>query len=227
MPEGTASTGAAPSGEERRERLASLAGEWDRRYESAPRVFRAEPDETLAELAGPLVPGRAVDLGGGEGRNSLWLASRGWDVVAVDLSSVALERLVGFAAAEGLSVETVQGDLVAYVDSAGTDSPGFDLAVLAYVHPGPEERTAILEASARSLATGGHLFVVGHHVASFGVVGPPDVSRLYREEDVSAVLGGLEILRLEQRRGASDVHEPGTDLVVWARRRPGDTERPG
>ena len=227
MPEGTASSDDPPTGDEQGDPLSSLAGEWDRRYQSAARVFRAEPDETLAQLAGPLVPGRAVDLGGGEGRNSLWLASRGWDVVAVDLSSVALERLRGYAAAEGLSVETVRGDLAAYVNSAGRESPGFDLAVLAYVHPGADERTAILEASARSLAPGGYLFVVGHHVASFGVVGPPDESRLYREEDVSAALGGLEILRLEQRRGASDVHEPGTDLVVWARRRPADTARPG
>jgi hypothetical protein len=59
---------------------------------------------------------------------------------------------------------------------------------------------------------------VGHHISSLGVVGPPDPSRLYREEEIAAALGGLEILRLQQRRGASDVHEPGTDLVVWARR---------
>jgi SAM-dependent methyltransferase len=217
MPERPSSDTVSP-GDEHADRLTSLAGEWDRRYESAPRVFRAEPDETLAELVAPLTPGRAVDLGAGEGRNSLWLASCGWDVAAVDLSSVALERLRELAAAEGLAVETVQGDLVGYVGTIADDEPGFDLAVLAYIHPGPDERTTILEASARSLAPGGHLFVVGHHVASFGVVGPPDASRLYREEDVVAALSGLEILRLEQRRGASDVHEPGTDLVVWARR---------
>ena len=39
-----------------------------------------------------LPPGRAVDLAAGEGRNAVWLASRGWDVTAVDFSRVALER---------------------------------------------------------------------------------------------------------------------------------------
>jgi SAM-dependent methyltransferase len=218
MPEPSSPHDEIPPAEGPGDRLASLAGEWDRRYASVPRVFRAEPDESLAELVSPLSPGRAVDLGAGEGRNSLWLATHGWDVVAVDLSSVALERLRGFASADGLTIEAVHGDLVDYLRSGPAERVPFDLAVLAYVHPGPDERSAILEAAAGSLVPGGYLFVVGHHVSSFGVVGPPDAARLYREDDVTAALKGLEIIRLQQRRGASDVQEPGTDLVVWARR---------
>lgn len=211
--------GHAPGPEDRTtERLSALAEEWDSRYASAPRVFRAEPDESLVELASPLEPGRALDLGAGEGRNALWLASKGWAVVAVDLSEVALGRLRGFADAAGLQIETVRGDGVAYLRSAGPAS--FALAVLAYVHSGPQEHAALFAAAGQALSPGGHLFIVGHHISSLGRVGPPDPERLYREEEITTALAGLEILRIGQRRGESDVHEHGTDLVVWARRPP-------
>lgn len=215
----SASPGGAPDPENvAADRLSALSREWDSRYASAQRVFRAEPDESLVELASPLEPGRALDLGAGEGRNALWLASVGWAVVAVDLSEVALGRLKGFADAAGLQIDTVQGDGVAYLRSTGEVS--FDLAVLAYVHSGPEDHADLLAAAGRALAAGGHLFIVGHHLSSLGKVGPPDPDRLYREEEITAALAGLEILRLDRREGASDVHAHGTDLVVWARRPP-------
>lgn len=193
-----------------------LAEEWDRRYASTPQVFRAEPDESLVELASPLSPGRAVDLGAGEGRNSLWLARQGWRVVAVDASRVALDRLARAAALEGLPVETVVDDLVSYLAAARLGAVVFDLVVLAYVHPDPPRRAELLAAAAGSLAPDGRLFVVAHHRSSLGVTGPPDPARLYTEEDLSG-LPGIEVLCLEQRRGHSDVAEPGRDVVLWAR----------
>lgn len=196
----------------------TLAREWDPRYASSPRVFRAEPDETMVALVSSLRPGRAVDLGAGEGRNSLWLAGRGWDVVAVDASAVALARLSGAAADGGLAVRAVHDDVVSFLETTAASGERFDLAVLAYVHPEPGERRALFGAAGRALAPGGHLFVVVHHLSSLGVAGPPDPGRLYTEADLRAAVGGLEVLVAEERRGASDVSEPGTDLVLWARR---------
>jgi LmbE family N-acetylglucosaminyl deacetylase/SAM-dependent methyltransferase len=200
------------------DRRAAIGQDWDRRYLSAPRVFRPEPDETLVELVSPLVPGRTVDLGSGEGRNSLWLARRGWQVVAVDASKVALGRLAESASAEHLAVEGVQEELMSYLDSARVRADTFDLVVLAFVHPEPGELATMLGAAAAVVAPGGHLFVVGHHQRSLGVSGPPDPARLYSEEDLAEGVSGLDILGLEQRPGASDVTEPGIDVWVWARR---------
>jgi len=107
-----AASGVSAMPPERHHALRTLGEEWDQRYASAPQVFRAEPDETLVDLVSPLHPGRAVDLGAGEGRNSLWLAAEGWDVTAVDASEVGLERLRVRAAAEHLSVSTAVDDLV-------------------------------------------------------------------------------------------------------------------
>ena len=180
-------------------------------------MFRTEPDESLVELVTPLRPGSAVDLGAGEGRNSLWLARRGWDVTAVDASAVALDRLAAVAAAEGLSIRTVVDDLVAISPESPEASDSFDLVVLAYVHPEGVGRAELLAAAAASLRPGGHLFVVGHHVSSFGVTGPPDADRLYTEDDLRAV-PGIEAISLKLRHGNSDVTLPGADVVLWARR---------
>ncbi len=196
---------------------AALADEWDRRYASAPRVFRAEPDETLVELVSPLTPGRAVDLGAGEGRNSLWLARQGWNVIAVDASRVALDRLSQGARGDGLTVQTVVDDLVSYLTNARVAGEAFDLVVLAYVHPDPSGRAELMAAAVGALGAEGHLFIVGHHVSSLGLAGPPDPERLYTDDDLRAVKG-VEVVRLQHRRGVSDVDDVGTDVILWARR---------
>ncbi len=205
---------------ERHEVFARASEEWDRRYGATPRVFRAEPDETLVELVSPLAPGQALDLGAGEGRNSLWLAKSGWTVVAVDASQVALDRLAEFAAADGVTIEAVHGDIIDYLRSTRATGRHFDLVILAYLHPSPEERAALLDTVVTSLSTNGHLFIVGHHVSSLGMAGPPDPSRLYSEEDLRGAVQDLEVLRLERRGGASDVSEPGVDVVLWASKGP-------
>jgi LmbE family N-acetylglucosaminyl deacetylase/SAM-dependent methyltransferase len=199
---------------------APLAEEWDRRYASTERLFRADPDETLVEVVTPLRPGRAADLGAGEGRNSLWLAAHGWDVSAVDVSREALSRLERAARADGLAVTAVVDDLTRFVSGARADRTPFDLVVVAYVHGGPVERVTLVEAAASAVGPGGFLFVVGHHAFARGVAGPFDPTRLYTEDDLQRAARGLEVLRLERRHGKSDVAEPGTDLVLWARRPP-------
>jgi len=75
---------------------------WDERYARADLVWSAGPNATVAQWCADLPPGRAVDLGAGEGRNGIWLAQRGWDVTAVDFSSVGLERARSLAAQAAL-----------------------------------------------------------------------------------------------------------------------------
>ena len=65
---------------------------WDHRYAERDRLWSAEPNVTVAEVVRPMTPGRALDLGAGEGRHALWLARHGWQVTAVDFSSVGIER---------------------------------------------------------------------------------------------------------------------------------------
>ena len=73
---------------------------WDERYSSASSIWSGNPNPQLvAEVAG-LAPGRALDIGAGEGADALWLAQQGWTVTAVDISTVALERAAALTATE-------------------------------------------------------------------------------------------------------------------------------
>ena len=186
---------------------------WDRRYAGTDRLFPAEPDEALVEFTAGLPAGRGLDLGAGEGRNSLWLARKGWRVTAVDLSQAALERLDAAAAKEHLVVKTVVADMGQYL----ARGERFDLVVIANIHPAPAKRAEILEAAASAVGPGGHLFLVGHHLASLGQAGPPDPERLYVEDSLKDAFPGLELLRLERRqRRVGDGAVPLFDVVAWA-----------
>jgi SAM-dependent methyltransferase len=187
---------------------------WDQRYAAVGRLFSSHPDTAMVELVTPLPPGRALDLGAGEGRNSLWLARHEWTVTAVDASSVALDRVGAAAAAEGLSVSPVQADIGDFLRRGDS----FDLVVIANIHPSPEERAVLLRAAVGAVRPGGHLFLVGHHVDSLGRVGPLDAARLYTEAALGGALPGLRTLLLErhERTLGGDTGEPVVDVVLWA-----------
>ena len=63
--------------------------EWNERYRSREEIG-GEPASLLVDAARDLPPGRALDLACGAGRNALWLASRGWEVVAIDGAEEAI-----------------------------------------------------------------------------------------------------------------------------------------
>lgn len=133
------------------------ADDWDRRYADNSRAFSYEPNPLLAELASPLVAGRALDLAAGAGRNALWLAGRGWRVTAVDFSRVGLQRAESRAAELGLELDCVHADLYDYRPPAAA----FELVLITYMHPRIDQRETVFAAAAEAVAPGGHLLVVG------------------------------------------------------------------
>jgi len=107
------------------------AERWDGRYESAPPVEARSP-EVIAlwpDLAALLpTKGRCVDVASGPGAITLWLAERGLDVTALDISGVAISQLVA-AAAAGVSVERVHARTVDLDDGFPDDLRDLDLIV--------------------------------------------------------------------------------------------------
>lgn len=132
--------------------------EWDLRYGSTDQVWSGNPNGTLVVEADGMEPGRVLDVGCGEGADSIWLAEQGWQVVALDVAAPALERASAAAASRGVSIETVCADL----PSAGFEPGSFDLVSLFYpAIPRTPEGEAI-EAMLDAVAPGGTLLVVGH-----------------------------------------------------------------
>ena len=192
---------------------AEVGATWDERYRTTG--WATDPDEELVELVGPLAPGAALDLGCGTGRNSIWLASRGWQVTGVDASLVGLDHLRERADELGLAAPTtIVADLTAY------DAPAqaFDLVVVANIHLDPSERDDFFARATRALRPGGHLYVIGHHLDALGLSGPPDPARLYTEAMLRDAFGDLTIERLERLEchledGGS---RPVVDVLLWA-----------
>lgn len=174
--------------------------EWDRRYAVREFIWDTGPNRFVAEELSGLPPGRALDLGAGEGRNAVWLAGRGWRVTAVDFSAVALDKARGLASERGVAVELVQADLREYVPARGA----YQLVVIAYLQLAPAARAAVLGRAAAALAPHGTALIVGHDLDNLtdGTGGPQEPSVLYTPQDITAELPGLNVKR------AGRVHRP-------------------
>lgn len=87
---------------------------WDRTYSRRDYVFGKDPSDFLVEQVGQLPKGRALDIASGEGRNSVYLAKKGFRVEAVDISVVGLRKAQKLAAENGVKVQTTNADLNKY-----------------------------------------------------------------------------------------------------------------
>ncbi len=191
---------------------------WDERHAAREPIESHRPDPSLAAVAVGLVPGRAIDLAAGDGRNAIWLAAHGWQVTAVDFSAVALDRARSAAEAAGATVHWVNADLLEWRPDPGS----FDLVALMFLHLPAHERVAVYAGAAEAVAPGGRLLVVGHDLSNLtdGTGGPQDPDVLFTPDGIASNLGDLAIERAEVVR--RDVGEGRTalDAVVVAMRPP-------
>ena len=206
---------------------------WEHRYAEKQQIWSGKVNQVLAEVVAGLTPGRALDLGCGEGGDSLWLASQGWDVTGVDISTTAIDRARTAAVAAGLAerLHLVAADLGIWQPSTE-----FDLVSACFLQsPVTLDRSGILRAAAAHIAPGGHLLVVSHAAAppwAGGLAGHEghgmsDHERhqifLTPQEEVAALaLTGWEQVIVETRR-RSAIGPAGTpaeldDAVVLLRR---------
>ena len=131
---------------------------WNTRYRESERIWSGRANARLVEVATDLMPGRALDLGCGEGGDAFWLAQRGWQVVAVDVSDEALRRASTDAGELATRIDFQRHDLTQSFPD-GT----FDLVSAQYFHSPVEwDRAALLRRAASALAPGGTLLIVDH-----------------------------------------------------------------
>lgn len=164
---------------------------WDDRYSGSEALWSGHVNAVVRDEATDLPPGRALDVGCGEGGDALWLAGRGWEVLGVDVSQVALGRAVAHARATGMAerVTFEHRDLLAWSPPAET----YDLVVAAFVHLAGDTRREVYAALASAVAPGGTFLVAAHHPNDVGVVPrPPHPELFYTAEDLVADLPGGE-----------------------------------
>ena len=196
---------------------------WNERYASADLVWGVEPNGLLvaaledADLDDPI-----IDLACGEGRNAIWLASRGRRVTAVDFSDVAIDRARRLASERGVDVEFVCEDVTEWVPEAGA----YRGAIILYLQlPGADRRRALAHA-ARALAPGGELLMIGpaRENLEHGVGGPQDPEVLWDPDELAAELEalGLIVTRAEQLIRPVEGEGDAIDTLLRAHRPAGD-----
>ncbi|MEU8887667.1 class I SAM-dependent methyltransferase [Streptomyces sp. NPDC048442] len=201
---------------------------WDNRYSESDRIWSGNPNPVLVREVTDLAPGRALDLGCGEGADTVWLARQGWQVTATDISRVALGRAAEHAAEAGVAERTdFQWHRLGDSFPAGT----FDLVSAQFLHSEADlPRREILRTAAAAVAPGGTLLIVGHAGwASWQQENPPlaDVHFDTPDELVTALElgdGGWELLITAEQERIQNAPDgtPGTrtDNTVMARRLP-------
>ena len=195
------------------------ATEWDERYRSSDLVWGLRPNLWVERELADLTPGSALDLACGEGRNAVWLATRGWQVTAVDFSQVGLDKgrqLELAASASG--IEWVCADATTY-----RPAQPVDLALLCYLQLPADARRRSVRAAAEALAPGGTLLVVGHDSTNItdGSGGPQEPSVLYTATDLTADLDGCGLVidvAAAVHRPVVGAERPAIDALLRAHR---------
>ncbi|EYR62352.1 methyltransferase [Actinotalea ferrariae CF5-4] len=193
---------------------------WDERYRAAD-LWGSEPNVFVREAVVDLPPGRALDVAAGDGRHTLWLARLGWDVDAVDFSTVAMQRGADLAREQGVASRTRWHVADVLADPL---PPGpVDLVVVAYLQLPVQALGAALAAACAHVGPGGTAVLVGHDRSNLagGTGGPQDPAVLWTTDDVAtaARAAGLEIRDAAVReRAVAGADRPALDAVVLARR---------
>ena len=195
---------------------------WDERYAAREYVWDVTPNRFVERYLAGFTPGRAIDLAAGEGRNAVWLARQGWEVIAVDFSRVGLDKARRLAVEHGVDahVELAVADALTY------EPPGpVELVVIAYLQVPAAQQRVILEHAAAWLRPGGTLFVVAHDRSNVerGHGGPSDPDVCYDVDATVEALPGLRIVSAEVVRRdveTDDGLRSAFDALVMAQRPP-------
>ncbi|MFV2020017.1 FAD-dependent oxidoreductase [Micromonospora sp. LOL_023] len=168
---------------------------WDERYSSVERVWSGNPNPRLVAVVDGLPAGTACDVGAGEGADAIWLADRGWEVTAVDVSAVALRRGADQATAAG---DDVAKRLTWQQTDLRTWEPGlarFDLVTAQFMHLPDPDRAMLHRRLAAAVRPGGTLLIVGHDPSDLDVPGvrrPRMPDLMFTAEQIAAVLDPQE-----------------------------------
>lgn len=170
---------------------------WNARFSEPGFAYGTEPNAFLASQKQNLKPGlKALAVADGEGRNGVWLAQQGLDVLSVDGSEVGLRKAQELATSRGVSIRTELAELTGWKWSAQE----FDLVVAIFIHFMPEFRPRMHASMLRALKPGGVLIMEAFtpKQLEYKTGGPPVKEMLYTADMLREEFKAGEILQLEE-----------------------------
>ncbi len=181
---------------------------WEDLYRSREQVFSGEPNGVLVTEVEGLPPGQALDVGCGEGADARWLAARGWQVTALDISRTALQR----AAAANAGIAWVCSDLAASPVPARV----FDLVSVQYFPLRQDD--GVLRKLLDAVAPGGTFLFASHDPRDLS----PEHAGYCQPDDITRALGDEWTVLVNESRPRVKPAPPGTahtrDTVLRAQR---------
>jgi hypothetical protein len=166
---------------------------WDQKYSVDEYIYTTEVNRFVKQHLADLTPGKMIDLAGGEGRNTVFFAEKGWQAENIDLSGVGLAKCEKLAAERGVS-EQVFTTQASALDFESKLAP-VELGVIAYMQINQEDLKAGITRLADCIAPGGTFFGVWHALENLkdGFGGPQNPDVLPSVESMTEILGSLPV----------------------------------
>lgn len=181
---------------------------WDERYARAEYVYGESPNAFFAEQIKKLPLGNLLLPAEGEGRNAVFAAQLGWQVLAFDISAEARKKAVALAASRNVEIDYK----IARSDELFFEQNKFDAAALIFAHAPSSERRLLHKAIAQSLRSGGTVVLEGfsknhlrHSSANPNAGGPKDADMLYSLDELLSDFHAFRTLVLEETE--TELHE--------------------
>ena len=182
---------------------------WDQRFSEPNYAYGKQPNAFIKDMSERLPKDSKIGcFAEGEGRNGVYLAKMGHDVTILDQSDQGLNKAQQLAKDEGVSIETVQGDLT----KMEMEPDQFDAAIMVFGHVPKQDQSFLMEQMIRSVKPGGHILfeVYSEDQLSYGTGGPKSTEMLYAAEDVLSWIRGYKCLHFyygEAERNEGERHK--------------------
>jgi SAM-dependent methyltransferase len=171
---------------------------WEARFAAADYIFGTAPNAFLKSQAHRLEPGqKALALADGEGRNGVWLAEQGLDVLALDFSPNALKKARALAAARGVNLKIERADL----EQWPWPPAAFDVVVAIFIQfADPPFRQRIFAGMKRALKPGGLLLMQGYRPEqiNYRTGGPPQAENMYTRALLEEAFGDFASIDIKE-----------------------------
>ena len=170
---------------------------WNERFDKEEFIFGTEPNEYLVEQTKKYLKSgdKVLCIADGEGRNGVWLAKQGMQVVGFDASDIALSKAQKFAHENQVDVEYTFSD----TDSYSWPNNVYDAVVGIFIQfADPAMRERIFQKTLTTLKPGGIFILQGYtpKQLEYKTGGPSLIEHLYTEELIRDLAKDFSILEL-------------------------------
>lgn len=183
---------------------------WNKRYRESDHHLDKEPSELLVKWEPNFPTGRVLDLACGAGRNSIFLAGKGYSVDALDFSEEALKIAEARAKDQNLHINWIRADLKEYK----LPKEAYDVVVNSYFHP--KDRISMIK---NSLKWGGFI-LLEHHITTEEpeIHGPSSDNHRFKPNELLHLFSDFQILYYEEGLGYTDDGRKFANARIVARK---------